>query len=187
MWFVKIPGKEPIRVFKSEIEKYRELKRNMSDQQFVEENWNEQNDINVVFEELAFVEVHATNQGLVEGFKVGTWEGEREGYRAGYEIGFEVGKELALIYGTVLALEQTISSAEKPMVQKLIKQLRQSIENFPQYNDLLFDIKGNLENIQFKYKHLCKLINPLIYGVNNDNGMPEDDKKHQDREQSLSF
>lgn len=144
-------------------------------------------DINEAFDDITFAEQRTNDISLAEGYEFGRQQGEREGYRSGYEIGYEIGHELATIYGTTVAVEQSKWPADTPTVKKLVQKLRAAIESFPQQNDYQVDIQAKLEEIRFKYKHLCTILHLNASLLNVFAGNRPDDKPPQPLDEKLSF
>lgn len=116
-------------------------------------------DINDVFESIAFSEQKVSDGAFEEGFVKGTSEGEVEGYHLGYHRGAEIGAEIGYYSGCIDALYR-VDSHDKhhPKCMKLMNKIKNLINRFPKHNADDVDIIFLRDNVRAQFKRLCALL-----------------------------
>lgn len=116
-------------------------------------------DINDVFESIAFSEQKISDSAFEEGFVKGVSEGEVEGYHLGYHRGAEIGAEIGYYNGCIDALYR-VDSHEKhnPKCIELMHKIKNLINKFPKHNADDVDIIFLRDSIRAQFKRLCSLL-----------------------------
>lgn len=116
-------------------------------------------DINDVFESIAFSEQKISDSAFEEGFIKGVSEGEVEGYHLGYHRGAEIGAEIGYYKGCIDVLSR-VDDNEKhnPKCSELLHKIKNLIDMFPKQNVDDVDIIVCRDNIRAQFKRLCSLL-----------------------------
>lgn len=117
-------------------------------------------DINDVFESIAFSEQKVSDSAFEEGFVKGVSEGEVEGYHLGYHRGAEVGAEIGYYSGCIDALckVDSLGKHNNPKCIELMHKIKNLINSFPRHNADNVDIIFLRDNIRAQFKRLCSLL-----------------------------
>ncbi|XP_055693488.1 protein LTO1 homolog [Lutzomyia longipalpis] len=115
---------------------------------------NHEKDINDVFDDIALAEDKINQEGYEEGFTRGVTAGNTEAYHLGYHRGAEFGAELGYYMGIVEAFKDN----KEDKVVASLGNLRESLENFPKFNDTNCDFGHEIQRIRGQFRKVCALL-----------------------------
>lgn len=124
-------------------------------------NTSTTNEINDVFDAIAFSENSIVQSAFNEGLKKGDSEAKEEGYHLGFHKGIEFGAEIGYYEGTVNTLLQLHKEKQITFSDKIILillKLKTLLETFPSINCPNTDILHLRRDIKSHFQRLCSLL-----------------------------
>lgn len=118
-------------------------------------------DINDVFDAIAFSEGSIVQEAFDEGLKKGITEAEEEGYHLGFHKGVEFGEEIGYYLGvvnTLLRLHENQQFDLSDKIVRLLYKLKPLLTSFPAFNCPDTDILKLKVEIKSLFHRLCSLL-----------------------------
>lgn len=114
-------------------------------------------DINEVFDSIAFSEERISNEAYHEGFSKGEKEGRVEGYHLGYHRGAELGAEIGFYKGVLLSVSD-YEKAQSPKVESTLQKLKTLVESFPRSNIEDVDLLAVIDDVRAQFRKVSSLL-----------------------------
>lgn len=116
-------------------------------------------DINDVFENIAFAENRFAEEGYADGYTSGLTTGWVEGYDLGIKKGSLIGSEVYFYGGFVLALKQLATENQlSERCLKALNSLESVIVTFPRILSDDSNFVEKLSTIRGKFRQICSLL-----------------------------